>query len=124
MTLSDYWSLITAYLPKWGSYLAESLHNYYAYYEHVGEAYTLFGLGHQKLDLDFGGPLKFTLPLPFPHGPDGYKDMLIEARKRQERLWRPVQNLAKTIQSEQREQLVSLERRVAELQKAVEKLQK
>ena len=97
---------------------------YYAFYQHVGEAYTLFGMGHQKLDLDFGGPLKFSLPLPFPHGPDGYKDMLIETREREERWWKPVKNVFSTIFGEQREQLASLEKRVVEVQKAIEKLQK
>lgn len=57
---------------------------YYAYYEHVGEPYTLFGLGNQNLDLGFGGPLNFTIPVPFSHGPDGYKEMLIEAHERQQ----------------------------------------
>lgn len=92
---------------------------YYANYEHVGEAYTIYGLGNQKLDLDFGGPFKLTLPVPFPHGPDGYKEMLIQAREQQSSFWKPAQMVASTILREQKTQISELQEEIAELRKVI-----
>lgn len=95
---------------------------YYAYYEHVGEAYTLFGLGHQKLNLNFGGPLNFTIPVPFPHGPDGYKKMLIEAHERQQKALMNFQHIFNVIFQKQRDAMLSLDQKISDIQESVNKL--
>ncbi|MEZ4610026.1 MAG: hypothetical protein R2838_07220 [Caldilineaceae bacterium] len=33
----------------------------------AGEVYSLFNVGYQNLELNFGGPIRFTVPIPFPH---------------------------------------------------------
>ena len=95
---------------------------FYAFFQHVGEAYTIFGTGHQTLDLDFGGPFKISIPIPFPHGPDGYKDMLIEAHEAQQRMLRPFQGLTTSLFANQERQLTDLQKQIAALQSAVKEL--
>lgn len=91
--------------------------HYYAFYQHVGEAYTVIGLGHQTFDLDFGGALKFSLPLPFPHGPDGYIAMLREAYIQQERFLRPFQGITQILLTSQEKRMEAIQKQLAEIQK-------
>ncbi len=95
---------------------------FYAFFQHVGETYTIFGTGHQTLDLDFGGPFKISIPIPFPHGPDGYKDMLIEAHEAQQRMLKPFQGLTTSLFANQEQQLTDLQKQLAALQAAVKEL--
>lgn len=101
--------------------------NYYANYEPVGEAYSLFNLGYQDLELNFGGPIRLRLPIPFPHGPDGYKQMLIEAQEWEERFWKPAQNVMRTVLQDQNQllhaqthQLTVLQQQIQALRSAIE----
>ena len=94
--------------------------NYYARYAAAGEPYYLFNVGYQNVELNFGGPLRLTLPIPFPHGPDGYKEMLIRAQAWQQRFWKPAQNIVRTMFQEQTEQIAALQLQMAELRVAVE----
>jgi hypothetical protein len=93
--------------------------DFYAHFQHVDEAFILFGLGNQKFDLNFGGPFKLTIPMPFPHGADGYKDMLIEMQKRSENFWKPAQSFANLILAEQRENLEALRKQIVDVQDRV-----
>ncbi len=95
---------------------------FYDWFAHVGEAYTLVGLGKQKFEVDFGGPLKFSVPLPFPHGPDGYIELLESARTREGHLLNPARRITKTLFGDQRKQLANLERQVAEARRAIDKI--
>jgi hypothetical protein len=94
--------------------------NYYARYAAAGEPYYLFNVGYQNVELNFGGPLRLTLPIPFPHGPDGYKEMLIRAQAWQQRFWKPAQNIVRTMFQEQTEQLAALQLQLADLRSAVD----
>ncbi len=96
---------------------------YYAYYEHVGEAYTVIGLGYQNLNLNFGGPLNFTIPVAFPHGPDGYKNMLIEARRSEGLSWYTLGSYLNLNYEMQKQGFVSLDEKITEIQKELQKLQ-
>lgn len=89
---------------------------YYAYYEHVKEAYTVFGAGYQDLALDFGGPLKFTVRVPFPHGPDGYKQMLIEAYEREGTSWQTIGNYLNINFESQKQAFLSLDERLKKIE--------
>lgn len=95
---------------------------FYAHYEHVREAYTLFGLGHQKLELDFGGPLKFTIPVPFPHGPDGYKDMLIQVEKWLRIVWIDFEGLASKYVARQYAEFIYLKDNLSDMQKDIDEI--
>ena len=94
--------------------------NYYAPYAAAGEVYNLFNVGYQNLELNFGGPIRFTVPIPFPHGPDGYKEMLMRAQEFQQRFWKPAQNIVRTVFQEQTEQMGRLQLQLEELRAAVE----
>ena len=94
--------------------------NYYAPYAAAGEVYNLFNVGYQNLELNFGGPIRFTVPIPFPHGPDGYKEMLMRAQEFQQRFWKPAQNIVRTVFQEQTEQIGRLQVQLDELRSAVE----
>ncbi len=98
--------------------------DFYDNFAHVGEAYTVWGIGHQTLDLDFGGPLKFSIPLPFPHGADGYKEMLIEARESQNKLWGPAQTISQTLMRDQKDQMTNLDKQLQEIRKDLKNIQR
>lgn len=91
--------------------------DFYAFYEHVGEAFNVFGSGHQTLDLDFGGPVKFSIPMPFPHGPDGYIAMLQDAREQQERMLRPLQGITQLLMSSQEKRMETIQQQLTNIQK-------
>jgi len=97
--------------------------DFYDWFTHVGEAYTLLGLGSQTMTLDFGGPLRFAIPIPFPHGPDGYKSMLLEAQVRETRLLRPVQRLMGSLLGEEQAHLTEIERQVLAVRRAIGRLE-
>jgi hypothetical protein len=88
---------------------------YYALYKHVGEVYTVFGLGYQNLNLNFGGALNFTITVPFPHGPDGYKEMLIEAQQRQQKALMTFTNFFNIVFEKQKVAMVDLERKIDDI---------
>ncbi|MFN8441271.1 MAG: hypothetical protein U0175_10900 [Caldilineaceae bacterium] len=94
--------------------------NYYAFYQHVGEAYNLVGTGHQTFDLDFGGALKFSIPMPFPHGPDGYIAMLQDARQQQERLLRPFQGIIQMLMGSQESKMDAIQKQLSDIQKRLQ----
>ncbi|MEZ4583975.1 MAG: hypothetical protein R3A10_20455 [Caldilineaceae bacterium] len=86
----------------------------------AGEVYNLFNVGYQK----FGVELRRADPIhrahSFPHGPDGYKEMLMRAQEFQQRFWKPAQNIVRTVFQEQTEQMGRLQLQLEELRAAVE----
>lgn len=97
---------------------------YYANYEHVGEPFSMSNLGQQKVELNALGPLRLTLPLPFPHGADIYREMLITARDKETKQWQPAQSYMKSTLQEQTAELIALQTRMEQIGAAVHSLQK
>lgn len=96
---------------------------FYMAYEHVGEVYPLPGLGNPKLNFNAHASFTPVFPLPFAHNPDGYKEMLLEARKYHDGFWQPTRKLFETFK-QQREQLAgAFKKQTAELQKTVKDFQ-
>ena len=93
---------------------------YYAFYQHVGEAYSVMGTGHQTFDLDFGGAMKFSIPMPFPHGPDGYIAMLHAARKQQEMFLRPFQGITQMLLASQDKRMEAIQKQISALEKQLQ----
>jgi hypothetical protein len=96
---------------------------YYMTYEHIAEAYTLPGIGAPPTDFHFRRPWQATTLLPFAHSAEGYKQMLVAARKFQERYWKPVQRLAGMFDKQGKQFFAMFQKQGQELQKAVENIQ-
>lgn len=75
---------------------------YHMAYAHIGEAFILAGVGSPKLEFNFRGPFKPVL-MPFSHGPDGYKQMLVAAQQLQDTYWRPLQQVAAKVDTQYKE---------------------
>lgn len=97
---------------------------YYGNYEHVNEVFSIASLGDQNATLDFGGPIQLTFPIPFPHGPDGYKEALLDLQRLQDIVVTEFQALAKPIFRPFMEQINALQDRIAELEQTVKNSQK
>lgn len=95
---------------------------YYLAYQHIGEASTFAGVGNPKHD--FNGPFRSTVLLPFSHTAAGYKQMLVKARTFQETYWKPVQQVAATIEKQHRRLISAVQKQDAEIQKAIEDMRR
>jgi hypothetical protein len=77
--------------------------NYYMAYAHIGEVIPLAGVGNAKQHFHFRGPFQSLMIAPFAHGPEGYKQMLIEAQQYRETYWKPVQQVADKVDAWRKE---------------------
>lgn len=93
---------------------------YYAFYQHVDEAFSVIGLGHETFDLDFGGAFKLSIPMLYPHGPDSYVALLMEARAWQMRMLRPFQGVMQILMSSQEERLGEIQKQLAAIQQELQ----
>jgi hypothetical protein len=96
---------------------------FYMAYEHVGEVYPLPGLGNPKLNFNGRASFKPVFPLPFAHNPDGYKEMLLEARKYHEGFWQPTRKFIETFKQQSEQLAGAFKKQTAELQKTVRDFQ-
>jgi hypothetical protein len=60
---------------------------------HVGDSYSVLGLGSQQVSLSFGSPLEFIGGIPFPHSYDTYRMLLEEERQRWSQLFDPIKTV-------------------------------
>lgn len=77
--------------------------DYYMAYAQIGEVIPLVGVGTTKQLFHFKGPFQSLLVAPFVHGPEGYKQMLIQARQYRETYWKPVQDFADKVDAWRKE---------------------
>jgi hypothetical protein len=71
--------------------------NYHMAYAQIGELIPLVGVGNAKQIFHFKGPFQSLMVAPFAHGPEGYKQMLVEARQQRETYWKPVQQVVEKV---------------------------
>jgi amino acid adenylation domain-containing protein len=89
----------------------------YIAYEQVGEVYPLGGVGNAKFPLNVPPVVKATLPLPFPHTPAGYRDLLIAARQYHKLIWEPGHQVTQSLEKQWRQLNANFRRPASEASK-------
>lgn len=82
----------------------------YMAYEHIGQVFTLAGVGQSKQLFHFRRPLRELSLLPFAHDAEGYRQMLIEAQRLQSTYWKPLQQLLEKADAQRKELVTAWEK--------------